>query len=414
MIGIYSTSVCKDPVATVNAARQIWEDSIGTPCTDVFLSSPSCNSPVFTDQSPRQISLLGKLPRGSLKGLLLQSPVRLFRDAFSEAFVAHIIDAVEDGGVLLLPYVEERAAEITGFWSIAWLRRLLGQEKKSFPSSKYAAFVLPPKQLATCSVFSAFVADIPNLASRFLVERNHVKTATYLDECAGFLKPVDLSASGLDEAESVMPDLHQNVERFLAYTTYSVMGASYKTEALRRLSRMYMPDRTGLSVVNVGGGMGFVDIELLLTCPAIAEVINCEPIAASLPVTKFLYTAFCDALSGRYQFALTAAQDYPFDQETDIVSDFAALLYIPRQKLAETLDRAWASLRSGGVFVIHENIRRPLFETKSYYDKVFLADELDSYLSRYGDIDYFRSSDICPMNKAATKDLTVFRVVQKR
>lgn len=414
MIGIYSTSVCKDPVATVNAARQIWEDSIGTPCTDIFLSSPSCNSPVFTDQVPRQISLLGKLPRGSLKGLLLQSPVRLFRDAFSEAFVAHIIDAVEEGGVLLLPYVEERAAEITGFWSIAWLRRLLGPEKKRFPSSKYAAFAPPRKRPVSRSVFSAFVADIPNLANRFMVERNRAKSSTYLAECAGFLKLFDLSASGIEEAESVMPDLHQDVERFLAYTTYSVMGASYKTEALRRLSHKYMPDRTGVSVVNVGGGMGFVDIELLLTCPAVAKVTNCEPIAASLPVTKFLYTEFCDALSGRYQFALTAAQDYPFDQETDIVSDFAALLYVPREKLAETLDRAWASLRNGGIFVIHENIRRPLFEAKSYYDKVFLADELDSYLSKYGNIDYFRSSDICPMNKADTKDLTVFRVVQKR
>ena len=95
-------------------------------------------------------------------------------------------------------------------------------------------------------------------------------------------------------------------------------------------------------------------------------------------------------------------------------SDFAALLYVPREQLAETLDKAWASLRSGGIFVIHENIRRALFKTKSYYDKVFLADELESILSKYGRIDYYRSSDICPMNKADTKDLTVFRVVQKR
>jgi hypothetical protein len=414
MIGIYSTSVCKDAAAAVEAARHFWESSFRTSGADAFLASPSCNAPEITDQTPPQISLLGRLPPGSLKGVMLQAPVRLFRDAFGEAFIAHIRDHVEEGGVLLFPYLDDKAAEGTGFWNLAWLRSLLGHESQCFPAAKYAAFIRAPKPLNPRSVFSAFAADIPQLAAKFLSERDNVKSPWYLAECAEFLVSSEAAAPGLSEAEQVMPDLHQNVERFLAYTTYSLMGASYKTEALRRLAQKYMPKRTGLQLVNIGGGMGFVDIELLLTCPAVAKAINCEPIAASLPVTKFLYSEFRDVLRGRYQFCLTTAQDYPFDQECDIISDFAALLYVPREKLMETLDKAWASLRSGGIFVIHENIRRALFETKSYYDKVFLADELESFLSKYGSIDYYRSSDICPMKKADTKDLTVFRVLQKR
>lgn len=413
MIGIYSTSVCKNPAAVVKAAREFWSSAIGPPCDGAFLASPSCNSPVLTSQTPPQISLLGKLPLGSLKGVVLQPPVRLFRDAFGEAFLTYIHDALEEDGILLLPYYEDKAADITGFWNISWLRGVLGPEIKRFPAEKFAAFACGKKSSNHHSVFSAFVADIPRLANRFLMERDRAKSSSYLAECSEFLNVTNLPESGLSEAESVMPDLHQDVEKFLAYTTYSVMGASYKTEALRRFSHKYMPGRTDLKLVNIGGGMGFVDIELLLTCPAVAKAINCEPIAASLPVTKFLYSEFRDALRERYQFCLTTAQDYPFDQQCDIVSDFAALLYVPREKLAETLDRAWASLRSGGIFVIHENIRRSLFETKSYYDRVFLADELESLLSKYGRIDYYRSSDICPMSRADTKDLTVFRVVQK-
>ena len=414
MIGIYSTAVCSNPTETVESGKEFWAASVGTPCGKAFLASPTCHLPSICEGLPAQTSLLTKLPSKTLDGILLCYPLRLFCDAFGQAFLGHIHNMVMDGGFLIIPYQEQEKAQLTGFWDIEWLRGILGLEQKLFVNTKYAVFRRSNKTVISTSVFSAFIENTTKLARKFLDERELAKTPAYLDECKEFLVSPNPSAPSLLESKNEMPDLSENLEKFLAYVTYSVLGVSYKTEALRRIAKRYFDKRKDLRVLNIGGGMGLVDIELLLTCPGVCNVTNCEPIAESLPVTRFLFSEFHNKISGRYQFALCTAQDYPFDQKCDIISDFAALLYVPRKQLETTLDRAWASLRDRGVFVIHENIRRPIFENKSYYKKVFLAEELDSYLSKYGEIEYFRSSDIYPIKKNNVKDTTVFRVVQKK
>ena len=159
--------------------------------------------------------------------------------------------------------------------------------------------------------------------------------------------------------------------------------------------------------------MGLVDIELLLTHPGVRLVTNVEPVAATLPITRRIVDRFARALSGRYRVVVGAAQDHPFDEGIDLVSDFASLLYMPRGDLKRTLDRAWEALNPGGIFVIHENIKRDIFRSKSYYDQVFTFDEIEDELARFGKIDRYRSSDLAPMTRDQAGDNTVFRVVQK-
>ena len=48
--------------------------------------------------------------------------------------------------------------------------------------------------------------------------------------------------------------------------------------------------------------------------------------------------------------------------------------YVPRKKTGlSTLRSLWAGLNKGGIFIIHENIKRPIFKEKPYYNMVFEA-----------------------------------------
>lgn len=154
-------------------------------------------------------------------------------------------------------------------------------------------------------------------------------------------------------------------------------------------------------------------MELLLTCDAVERAVNCEPLANNLPLTRWLYRHFEPHLKGRYKHCPSVAQDYPFAEPCDVVSAFGSLLFLPRDMLDTTLGRAWDALRPGGILVVHENIRRPRFQQTNYYGKMFTVAELESHLSRFGRIEYYRSTDIEPMMRLLVGDRTVFRVIRK-
>jgi SAM-dependent methyltransferase len=412
MIGFYFTSVTHDETA-INDARQRWLRVAGHGSDEWFIASPACNYPGAPDHRHREVSLFAGIAEGSLGGAMVVAPVRLFQDNYSRAFIGLIHRCVRPGGLLLLPYHEDKSAKQTGYWSVDWLRNVVGSEEHLHREDKLFQLRCDSRLPAVKSVLAAVATSSDALAQAFLAERDRAGSRAYLRSCEEFIALEHGCAASLANADSAMPDLRQDLEKFLAYVTYSVTGASYKTEAIRRMIGRYLSGRDDLRIVNIGGGMGFVDVELLLTCPAVARLVNCEPIAASLPITRALFERFRSDLLGRYQFALSTAQDYPFAQPCDVICEFAALLYVPRDQLRATLDRAWAALRPGGILMIHENIKRPLFRGKSYYDMIFTVEELERYLSCYGPIDYFRSSDLAPMKQSDTKDLTIFRVVQK-
>ena len=118
-----------------------------------------------------------------------------------------------------------------------------------------------------------------------------------------------------------MPDLHQGLAEYFRYVTYSITGASYKSEALRRFIDHYLPGRGGLSTLDLGGGIGLVDLELLLTSPGIAKATVCDPVAYTLPLTKRIFDAYRSFLAGRYRQAISAAQELGGTWDADRPAD---------------------------------------------------------------------------------------------
>lgn len=379
-----------------------------------LLVSPACDYAGPLDPDVRAVSLLAPLPDEALSHAIIMPPVRYFRDAYGASFLVYAHNAVGEGGSLTVPFHADAVAERTGYWNLDWLTLQLGPPVKILDQEKFAIFERKAAKTAPASVLSLFLRDGYGFAADFFKDRGRAATNDFTDRCSDFLIPPMMPLVADDETSDGCVDLEVELPAFFSKMNYSVSGAGYKTEGLRRLIAQYIDRTTDLRMLDIGGGVGFVDVELLLTHPGMSRVINCEPTITDLPMLRRMYRAFERQLEGRFFVAPCSAQDYPFEEPLDIVCAYASFFYIPREHMRPTLDRAWHALRAGGILVMHENIKRDLFKPRDYYDIMFTVDELESLLSAYGQIDYYRSTDIRPMEREDTKDLTVFRVIQKK
>ncbi|MES1264167.1 MAG: class I SAM-dependent methyltransferase, partial [Variovorax sp.] len=357
MIGYFFTTVTHGHDA-LQKGQEIARRLMGAAAhADGFVASPAFADVGPIDAGTREISILAPLPDEALAGAVVMSPVRYFRDAYGGAFLTHIHNAVREGGWIAVPFHSDAAAERTGFWSLPWLIELFGEPSQVDRSGRMALFtrrdfLYPPR-----SVLSFVMRDGYGIAVDFLKDRAVASTPSYIECCGDFLVPPLKPLVGRDETFA----------KFLANLNYSVTGTGYKTEGLRRLIAAHVPSRDDIRVLDIGGGAGFVDVELLLTTDAVSRVVNCEPIADNLPLNRRLYRWFEPWIGKRYKLSLCPVQDYPFDESFDVICAFASLLYVPRERIESTLRKAWAALRPGGILAIHENIKRACFEDKDYY-----------------------------------------------
>ena len=414
MIGVFFSTVTHGEDAALHAmaeARPLLGDAAEEPAV---VASPAVTGFGPLDPDVRQISLLTPLPEGSLSVAVAAPPMRYFRDGYGAAFITQLHNAVRPGGCLILPFHSDNSAERTGFWHLSWLTSLLGQPERTQARSRLALFrrrsqpLRPPR-----SVLSCFLAESHAFAVDYLRDRVRAASDAYLARCADFLSPPICRLSNGPSPYRAVVDLGAEMDAFVSLMNYSVTGTGYKSAGLRRLMDEHLPRQTNLRLVDIGGGAGFVDVELLLGHHGLAEVVNCEPVAANLPLIRRLQRWFAPDLGGRWKVSLAPAEDYPFDQPVDVVCAFASLLYIPRDRRRSTLDRIWSALRPGGILVVHENIKRPLFAEKDYFGAMFTVDSLEAELGRFGPIQRYRSSDLQPLSNEAAGDLTVYRVVQK-
>lgn len=378
-----------------------------------ILFSPLCSYLGPIDDETHEMSILASLPEEALESAVIFSPVRYFCDSYGAAFLIHIYNAIAKDGWIAVPYYPDKKAQSTGFWNLAWLESILGKPFKLLEDKQIALFSRTITKVMPPSVLSFFMQEGSACALDFFRDRTRVTTESYMKRCKGFIIPPILPLIEETATGNSHVDLEEEQALFFSNMNYSVTGAAYKVAGLRQLLERYIPERENIRVVDIGGGAGFVGIELLLTSSRLSHLVNCEPMSGNVPLVRRLYHWFEPYLKDRYKMCACVVQDYPFDEPIDMICAFASLLYIPRSRLEDTLMRAWNALRPGGIFVIHENIKRPCFEAKNYHNQMFSVEELEGYLSRFGDIDYYRSSDIQPMTRENTQDLTVFRVLQK-
>ena len=196
----------------------------------------------------------------------------------------------------------------------------------------------------------------------------------------------------------------------IADLSYYITGSSYKSPILK-----YIADSYGVnvrSILDFGGGFGAISGDL---AQAIGGDISVD-VADHSPKNECLATALSGSMENSWgkgmNFFRSTIEEFNYTRKYDIIMFIGSMLYVERQKLKGVLDSAWNHLSSGGLIVVHENIKH-----KSYsrdFEKMFTVSELEKYLSFYGKIAHFSSSGFSQLSNFTSKYQTVFRVVQKK
>jgi SAM-dependent methyltransferase len=211
-------------------------------------------------------------------------------------------------------------------------------------------------------------------------------------------------------AESSALLLEAEMRRALSAHSYYIGGISYKAPLLARIIKDHLDDRR-FSLVDFGGGYGLLAAELALTQPSAVEVVVRDPGTINLIFAEQLYRGFRSRLRNRFYFSLGKADDFEFDRSHSVISFVGSLVYIDRERREPILSRCWEALESGGILVVHENIKNASF--KADYEKMFVVEEIDSLLGRFGPIRRYLSTAVREVTKEQAAEKAVFRVVQK-
>lgn len=200
--------------------------------------------------------------------------------------------------------------------------------------------------------------------------------------------------------------------------SYEVNGLMYKSTAISYFIKSFIKDSSYLNILSVGGGFGLTELNLLASDPRISSVTNIEPDLSVLNFNKSLVHQIRDELNiseqKKYLHITVSAEGYSFNQQKyDVIMALGSLLFINKKFLNKFLDSCWKSLNKGGLLVLHENIKSKKYKSKEYYSNMFTEYELDLLLSQFGPIRYFSSHAFREINAKDTKDLTLFRVLEK-
>jgi SAM-dependent methyltransferase len=198
-----------------------------------------------------------------------------------------------------------------------------------------------------------------------------------------------------------------------SWLRYRMWGVYYKAPLFAAVLRELLPDGQNLDVVDHGGDVGLIPLQLLLEDrPEVRSALNVEVSSAVVLGGKRLHDHFGSRLAGRYLYAISASEEFEYDREYDAVSFTHCLLYMRRDRLESTLRRAYENLRPGGVLMLLENTSPP---TGAGRDSaiIFSPDELDELVTRIGPVDYFRVRDGQRCRGEESAEAPTLRVVVK-
>lgn len=355
--------------------------------------------------------------RGLFDLVFVDPAVKLFDTAYGAAFVAWAARLVAESGRILLPNWDAQHPK-SGIRS-SRLAELLGGQGKAIDGEKWVAFTGPLNRAMPASVLTWYLNQGAQLVVEELAFRNGAMPMEHLVNdpiVMEFLLPGEVVCDGVRGARSGSvgtSEFRATLEDIVGSHAYLVSGVSYKSAILRHIIDKLMPGRTGLVFGDVGGGFGALAGELLASSDRrlFARATTRDIASQNIFLARNLYSGLHPQLGGRFKFSLGPAETFPFEGQFDVLSFVGSLLYVDKAQLSDVVARAWASVRPGGLFIVHENIKAPAFARD--HDVMFEADELNTLLSRHGEVRCFHSSVYAEVPLADAQNKTLFRVLQK-
>jgi len=387
---------------------------------NVILMTISGSIEPFPGVSGREVNYLYPLPLNLLDEIYIGHSFTLYNTEWSYAYISMLLKSLVAGGKMYLPYYSNKVAKLNGYLSYSNL------------ADRFSPFALCLKESGDTISISNVKANLLNRSSTIL--------EWFFDQIDKLLchdvllgkQQTELTQEYINRyTANVLAENHQivlsarennfwrstvvNLENSLVNHVYYVGGIKSKAAGISRIISDYFPkSRNALSVVDQGGGYGLLGMELLLD-PAnqVYKARCCDISIYNALVAANVKNYLFDGLDGKeFDFVCSASQDYEYDDFYDAVLFVGSLLYVPKQKLRKTLDRSWAALNTGGILVVHENIKNSSYTTD--FDIMFEPEELDEILGSYGFVQHYLTTAAKPISANIVARKTAFRVVAKK
>ena len=359
-------------------------------------------------------SMYCALPAGRFNQILVGTTLHLFRNPWSMAMLSQLYRALVPGGTLVVPYFDRFEAKRKGYWSRAALkwffkRRvrqhadcdfLIVNRKRDMPAVNSVLFWYFHHRGTLLTTCADLIAARSSLDAE--VVRAHCRPMLLHDRA---IRIDGLALSDLPKVERLL-DVMKTEE-------YLISGVGYKSALLRHIAKEHLQPNRPLRFLDHGGGGGFLAAEMLLQPDLpVAKSVCCDTSLTMSMIARQMHDGMRDCLGDRFFFELARSSEFTYDDSYDLISFISALMYMPREEAREALSRAFDALRSGGVLVIHENIKSPSY--KRDYDLMFTVEELESLLKPFGQISYYLSTATVAVTREQAGKRSVFRAMQKR
>ena len=395
--------------------------------SSVFAAFPYCATEV------------GSLFFPGLQGVFDQAVVgqslRIFKNPWGEAMLAHIHIGLKPNGSILIPFLSDKAAKQKGYFTLAALQKLFQQKgtvTKTGGLLKREGWVEFTKKEAVAPKASTLTWYFQNYAELILQNlTNESRSVDLTSQSAQALRaPMQLSSNNravqvptgtvakealkdaFSELDTAPTNLPEQLQIQVGSQAYSVSGISYKSALLTHIIQQNFKAKQPLKYIDQGGGYGLLAAELLLNPELnLVKGVNCDIGQHNEKMAFQLFSALRPQLENRFFFDLGAAQDFTYDDSYDVISYIGSLLYVPKEKTLYVLQEAWNALNPGGILVVHENIKTPAYVRD--FDFMFEVDQLDELLSNFGSVQRYLSTVTIPVTKEQAGQKTVFRVLKK-
>ncbi len=360
--------------------------------------------------------------------VVVSRQVPLFDAPSSWALLRRANELVRQGGQLILACCEGNANPAS--LSVEMLAKRLGTQPVTL-KPPYAKLSRLAADCGPLSVVSWYVANhllmlLDDVAAATMPEDENLlqPSNSFMAELIGAngAPPNDGRARGVEAAKGadsisgpyrhIGGEFSQRIEKAVLAHSYLVAGLLHKAPIMAHIMRTLFPGRRDLVYVDAGGAFGALAAELLLDPQSgVARALVRDIAPQNLRLVRNLYLGFYEHLRQRLRFSLGPVETFGFSPSYDVISFIGSLLYVRKDALDATLERAWAGLENGGALIVHENIQNSSYVAD--FDKMFSAAALDRLLSRFGCIEYFSGQTGKQIAKNETVDLAVFRVVRK-
>lgn len=352
-------------------------------------------------------SWLTAWPEGTFDALAFSPGLRSLRGAWSAALFDSANRSLRAGGVMAVPV--QAGAEAKGWWTPAWLEQAIGA--KSFGSDSETLHFRRGAGNQQASVLRWFFEDAGRLAldtlQATLSTRERLERVMLTGDASPRLVPQTWDPASFDGFLVDAKDADAIINAF----NYAIGGVGYKAPLIRHLITTMLPKGRDLSILDVGGGMGAVAAELLLSCDAVGHATCCDPFVPHLAISQRIAHRFPGRMAKRFALAHATAEAMTYERSHDVISFLGSLLYVPRTATADTLRRAWDRLNPNGLLIIHENIRNPAYVRDFHY--MFTSEELEGYLAEFGTPTYWLSTATASIDRGQVGERSLFRVLRK-